>query len=324
MATSSGPTRFIWRDGRLVEWRDATIHVMSHVAHYGSSVFEGIRCYETPQGPAVFRLRDHMRRLEDSCRIYRIPLRYTVDALCEAAVETVQANEVRACYLRPVVMRTGEQMGILSDDAFVETFIIAYIWGTYLGEGALENGVDAAVSTWRRAAPDTLPTLAKAGGAYLSSQLGKMEAKLRGVAESIMLDSFGYVSEGTGQNVFLVRDGMLFTAPISAGILAGITRNSVLKIARDLGYTVREENLPREMLYIADEAFFCGTAAELTPIRSVDGIAVGAGRPGPVTRAIQERYLGIARGTAPDPYGWRTPVPVPEREPESVPAGSAG
>lgn len=319
MSKSSGPTRLIWRDGNFVPWADATIHVMSHVAHYGSSVFEGIRCYETPDGPAIFRLRDHIRRLADSCRIYRIPFRYTVDEICEASVATVQANEVRACYLRPVVMRTGEQMGIISDDAFVETFIIAYIWGTYLGEGALENGVDAAVSTWRRAAPDTLPTLAKAGGTYLSSQLGKMEAKLRGVAEAIMLDSFGYISEGTGQNVFLVRDNMVFTSPISAGILAGITRNSVLRLARDMGYVVREENLPREMLYVADEVFFSGTAAELTPVRSVDGIPVGTGRPGPVTLAIQERFLGIARGTLPDTFGWRTPVPVPEPEHETDP-----
>jgi branched-chain amino acid aminotransferase len=311
MSNSSGPTRLIWRDGRLVDWGDATIHVMSHVAHYGSSVFEGIRCYDTPEGPAIFRLREHMRRLADSARIYRIPLRWSVDQLCEAALETVGANEVRACYLRPIVMRTGEQMGVLPSDDWVETFVIAYIWGTYLGEGALENGVDAVISTWRRAAPDTYPMLAKAGGAYLSSQLAKLEARERGVSEAIMLDSAGHVAEGSGQNVFVVRDGAVWTPPISAGILAGITRDSVMRVARDLGVEVREETLPREFLYAADEVFFTGTAAEITPVRNIDGIAVGEGRPGPVTRAIQDQYMGIARGTLPDPYGWRTPVPVP-------------
>ncbi|HEX8695134.1 MAG TPA: branched-chain amino acid transaminase [Longimicrobium sp.] len=320
MATSSGPTRLIWRDGRLVDWKDATIHVMSHVAHYGSSVFEGIRCYETSAGPAIFRLRDHIRRLADSARIYRIPMRWSVEELCEAAVETVAANEVPHCYLRPVVMRTGEQMGILANDEHVETFVIAYIWGTYLGEGALENGVDAVVSTWRRAAPDTYPTLAKAGGGYLNSQLAKIEARQRRADEAIMLDSFGHVSEGTGQNLFVVRDDMLWTSPISAGILAGVTRNSVTRIARDLGYTVREESLPRELLYIADEVFFTGTAAEITPVRTVDGVPVGEGRPGPVTREIQDRFLGIARGQIPDPYGWLTPVPA--REPAGAGVGS--
>ena len=310
MSTTNAPTRLIWRDGELVDWRDATIHVMSHVAHYGSSVFEGIRCYETPDGPAVFRLRDHMRRLADSARIYKIPFRYSVDELCDASVELIAVNGVRHCYLRPLVARTGEQMGILPDDAFVETFIIAYIWGTYLGEGALEDGVDACISSWRRAAPDTFPSLGKAGGAYLNSQLAKMEARDRGFAEAIMLDTYGYVAEGTGQNLFAVRDGVLFTPPISANILAGITRDSVIRIATDLGYRVREENLPREFLYVADEAFFTGTAAELTPLRSVDRIDVGAGRRGPVTEEIQSRFLGIAHGELPDVYGWLTHVPI--------------
>jgi branched-chain amino acid aminotransferase len=310
MSIADGPTRLVWRDGQMIDWRDATIHVMSHVAHYGSSVFEGIRCYETPDGPAVFRLRDHMRRLADSARIYKIPFRYSVDELCDASVELIAVNGVRHCYLRPLVARTGEQMGILPDDAFVETFIIAYIWGTYLGEGALEDGVDACISSWRRAAPDTFPSLGKAGGAYLNSQLAKMEARDRGFAEAIMLDTYGYVAEGTGQNLFAVRDGVLFTPPISANILAGITRDSVIRIATDLGYRVREENLPREFLYVADEAFFTGTAAELTPLRSVDRIDVGAGRRGPVTEEIQSRFLGIARGEIPDPYGWLTHVPA--------------
>ena len=310
MEQTSGPTRLIWRDGQLVDWRDATIHVMSHVAHYGSCVFEGIRCYETPDGPAIFRLHEHMRRLVDSARIYRIPLEHSAEALCEAAIEVVAANGVRHCYLRPLVARTGEQMGVLPDDHFVETFIVAWIWGTYLGEGALEDGVDVCVSSWRRAAPDTYPSLAKAGGGYLNSQLAKIEAKERGFAEAIMLDSYGYVAEGTGQNLFVVRDGVLFTPPISANILAGITRDCVIRLAKDLGYEVREENLPREFLYIADELFFTGTAAELTPVRSVDRIQVGAGRRGPITAEIQDRFLGIARGEIPDPYGWLTPVPA--------------
>ncbi len=301
----------IWRDGKFVNWEDATIHVMSHVVHYGSSVFEGVRCYETPQGPAVFRLRDHMRRLHDSCRIYRIPMRHSVDELVQATLDTVAANELRACYLRPVVVRTGEQMGVNPANTPVETFIIAWKWGAYLGHEALENGVDTCVSSWRRPQPDSLPALAKAGGNYLISQLTKMEARSDGYAEGIMLDAFGWVSEGSGENIFLVRDGVLFTSPLAAGILNGITRDSVVRIARDLGYEVREQIVPREMLYIADELFFTGTAAELTPIRSVDRIQVGEGRPGPVTRAIQERFLGIARGEEEDVHGWLTMVPEP-------------
>jgi branched-chain amino acid aminotransferase len=311
MTISSGRTDKIWRDGALVSWEDATIHVMSHVVHYGSSVFEGVRCYETPQGPAVFRLRDHMRRLHDSCRIYRIPMRHSVDELVQATLDTVAANELRACYLRPVVVRTGEQMGVNPANTPVETFIIAWKWGAYLGHEALENGVDTCVSSWRRPQPDSLPALAKAGGNYLISQLTKMEARSDGYAEGIMLDAFGWVSEGSGENIFLVRDGVLFTSPLAAGILNGITRDSVVRIARDLGYEVREQIVPREMLYIADELFFTGTAAELTPIRSVDRIQVGEGRPGPVTRAIQERFLGIARGEEEDVHGWLTMVPEP-------------
>jgi branched-chain amino acid aminotransferase len=311
MTPSSGRTPKIWRDGVLVSWEDATIHVMSHAVHYGSSVFEGVRCYETPQGPAVFRLRDHMRRLHDSCRIYRIPMRHSVDELVQATLDTVSANELRACYLRPIVVRTGEQMGVNPATTPVETFIIAWRWGAYLGHEALEQGVDVRVSSWRRAQPDSFPALAKAGGNYLVSQLSKMEAKGDGYAEGIMLDAFGWVAEGSGENLFLVRDGIVFTTPLASGILNGITRDSVARIARDLGYEVREQILPREMLYIADELFFTGTAAELTPIRSVDRIQVGEGRPGPVTRAIQERFLGIARGEVEDAHGWLTMVPEP-------------
>ena len=308
---SAGRTAKIWRDGELVNWEDANIHVMSHVVHYGSSVFEGVRCYETPAGGAVFRLREHMRRFHDSCKIYRMPMKWSIDELMQATVDTVAANDLRACYLRPVALRTGEQMGFYPVGVPVETFIIAYNWGAYLGHEALVNGVDVAVSSWRRAAPDTFPTLAKAGGNYLSSQLSKAQARTDGYAEGIMLDSFGYVAEGSGENLFLVRDRTLYTSPVAAGILHGITRDSVIRIGRDLGFEVREQNIPREMLYIADELFFTGTAAELTPIRSVDRIEIGSGKPGPVTLSIQERFMGIAKGRAPDPYGWLTPVPAP-------------
>lgn len=307
----TGRTTRIWRDGRLVNWDDATIHVMSHVLHYGSSVFEGVRCYETPSGPAIFRLRDHMRRLVDSCRIYRIPMSHAIDDLAQGCIDTVAANELRACYLRPLVVRTGEQMGVFPVGVPVETFIIAWKWGAYLGHDALEQGVDVCVSSWRRAAPDTIPALAKAGGNYLGSQLSKMEARQNGYVEGIMLDAHGYVSEGSGENLFLVRDEVLYTAPLAASILNGITRDSITRIAADLGYQVREQLMPREMLYLADELFFTGTAAELTPIRSVDGIPVGEGRPGPITRAVQNEYLGIARGAIPDRHGWLTMVPEP-------------
>ena len=314
-APTSGRTQQIWRDGELVSWEDANIHVMSHVVHYGSSVFEGIRCYETPGGPAIFRVREHMRRLVDSCKIYRIPLRWSVDELVQASIDTVAANELRHCYLRPVVVRTGEQMGVFPGGVPIETFVIAWKWGAYLGPEALEQGVDVCVSSWRRAAPDTIPTLAKAGGNYLNSQLTKMEARADGYVEGISLDSFGFVSEGSGENLFAVRDGVLYTSQLSASILNGVTRDSVLAIAHDLGYQVKEMTLPREFLYVADELFFTGTAAELTPIRSVDRIPVGEGKPGPITRAIQEQYLGIATGKLPDRYGWLTPVPSPVRAP---------
>lgn len=299
----------IWRDGKFINWEDATIHVMSHVVHYGSSVFEGIRCYATPEGPAIFRLGDHMRRFADSCRIYRMPLEHSHESLVQACIDTVAENELPHCYLRPVAIRTGERMGVNPTECPLEVFIIPWIWGRYLGHESLSNGVDVCVSSWRRPAPDTFPMMAKAGGNYLNSQLSKMEAKIDDYAEGIMLDSFGLVSEGSGENLVLVRDGKLFTSPVSAGILSGITRDSVMRIAHDLGYEVVEQAMPREMLYIADELFFTGTAAEITPIRSVDRIPVGAGKPGPITLAVQEEYLGIAEGRLPDRYGWRTAVP---------------
>lgn len=308
---ASGRTAKIWRDGALVDWNDANIHVMSHVAHYGSSVFEGIRCYETPSGTAVFRLREHVNRLLDSCRIYRMPIEYTAEELVQATVETIAANDVRECYIRPIVIRTGEQMGFYPIGVPVEVFIICWKWGNYLGHAAYEEGADACVSSWRRAAPDTYPTLAKASGNYLNSQLSKIEARQDGYHEAISLDVFGFVSEGTGENLFLVKDGVLYTSTVAAGILHGITRDTVMRLARDLGHEVREQTLPREMLYLADEAFFCGTAVEITPVRSIDKIPVGTGKPGPVTRALQHEFLGIAKGRLPDRHGWLTPVPVP-------------
>jgi branched-chain amino acid aminotransferase len=307
------PTPKIWRDGQFVDWPDATIHVLSHVVHYGSSVFEGIRCYKTPQGGAVFRLPEHIRRLHDSARIYRMPLRHSADTLIQACLETIAVNELDECYIRPIVMRTGDRMGVMPEgkDSAVETFIIVRQWGRYLGDDALQKGVDVCVSSWRRAAPDTFPTMAKAGGNYLNSQLSLLEARENGYVEGIMLDSFGQISEGSGENVFIVRDGVVHTPPLSAAILGGITRDTVIRLVRDLGHEVREQVLPREFLYMADEVFFSGTAAEITPIRSVDHIQVGDGVPGPITKAVQERYLGIAKGRMADPRGWLTAVPEP-------------
>ena len=308
---TTGRTQKIWRDGQRVTWEDATIHVLSHVAHDGSSVFEGVRCYEGPSGGAIFRAREHMRRLHDSCRIYRMKLDYSVDELVQAMVDTVAANELRECYLRPIAMRTGETMGVYGANVPVEVFIIAWKSGPYLGHEAMVNGADVRVSSWRRAAPGTFPTMAKAGGNYLNSQLSKMEARADQYAEGIMLDSFGFISEGSGENLFAVRDGCLYTAPLAAGILQGITRNSIVAIAKDMGLDVREQLMPREFLYIADELFFCGTAAEVTPIRSVDRVDVGSGKPGPITQQIQREYLGIAKGRIADRHGWLTPVPEP-------------
>ncbi|MFN2603198.1 MAG: branched-chain amino acid transaminase [Gemmatimonadaceae bacterium] len=302
-------TNRIWRDGSFVEWDDATIHVMSHVVHYGSSVFEGIRCYETPSGPAIFRLPEHMRRFADSCRIYRMPLEHSPETLTQACIDTVSENGLPHCYLRPVAVRTGQHMGVFPANAPLEVFIIPWQWGAYLGQAGLSEGVDVCVSSWRRAAPDTFPSLAKAGGNYLNSQLSLMEARINNYSEGIMLDSFGFVSEGSGENVFVVREGKIFTSTIASAILGGITRDSVLTIARDLGIQVVEQVIPREMLYIADELFFTGTAVEITPIRSVDRIPIGTGKPGPVSLAIQKEYMGIAKGTIPDRHGWLTHVP---------------
>jgi branched-chain amino acid aminotransferase len=311
MTEREGPTAKIWRDGELVDWSDARIHVLSHVVHYGSAVFEGMRSYATPTGGAVFRLREHMRRLHDSAKIYELPLKWSVDELCQATIDTLVANDLVHCYLRPLVVRTGEEMGIHAPNGQVETFIILWKWGkAYLRHGAVEGGAKVCVSTWRRAAPNTFPTMAKASGNYLNAQLAKSEAMRDGYDEAIMLDINGHVSEGSGQNLFLVRDGKLFTSPVTAGILHGITRDAVVTIAHDLGIPVVEGEIPREMLYLADEAFFCGTAVEVNPIVSVDKFPLGTGKPGPIGTKIKDTFLGIASGRLPDKHGWLTAVPV--------------
>ncbi len=300
----------IWFNGKLVPFEEAKIHVLSHVVHYGSSVFEGIRCYNTARGPAVFRLREHMRRLIDSARIYRMELPYTLEELEAAALETIRASGLKACYIRPVVFRGMGELGVNPLKNPVEVAIAVWDWGAYLGNEALERGVDVQVSTWNRMAPNTLPAMAKAGANYANAALVKMEALLNGYTEGIMLSVDGYVAEGSGENLFLVRDGVIYTAPLTLSILPGITRDAVITLARDLGYTVIEQPIPREALYIADELFFTGTAAEITPIRSVDRYTIGQGRRGPVTEALQRAFFEIVR-EGKDPYGWLTFVEVP-------------
>ena len=312
MATQFPQTEWIWRNGEFIPWESATLHVMSHVVHYGSSVFEGIRCYRTPEGPAIFRLREHLRRLHDSARVYRMPFPHSEEVLASACADLILRNGLRECYLRPILLRGYGTAGVDPTRSPVETYLICWPWGTYLGEGALENGVNACVSSWQRPAPNTIPALAKAGGNYLSSQLIKMEALANGYEEGIALAPNGTISEGSGQNLFLVRDGVLITPPLEGTLLQGITRDSVVTIARDLGIPVREQIVPRELLYLADELFFTGTAAELTPVRSVDRIVIGEGMAGPTTRRLQARFLDIAHGRVADPYGWLTPVGTPE------------
>lgn len=301
-------SEFIWMNGEFVRWEDARVHVMSHVIHYGSALFEGIRCYKTAKGPAVFRLKEHTRRLFDSCHIYRIEIPYSQDAFSEAIVETVRKNGMESCYIRPIVYRGYGDIGVNPFPCPVECTIAVIGWGRYLGPEALEQGVDVKVSTWGRMAANTFPALAKASANYMNSQLIKMEAVLEGYVEGIALDTQGFVSEGSGENIFVVRDGRITTPPLGASILPGITRASVIQIARDLGMSVEEQRVPREALYIADEVFFTGTAAEISPIRSVDKIKVGAGKRGPVTEAIQKEYFGIIEGEKPDKYNWLTPV----------------
>lgn len=301
------PTEKIWHNGKLIPWEQANIHVMSHVVHYGSSVFEGIRCYTQPSGAAVFRLPEHMQRLIDSAKIYRMTLPFSLDELCAGVVDVIEANGIAPCYIRPIVIRGYGEIGVNPKGSPIETYIANFPWGKYV---AGSGGADVCVSSWNRLAPNTMPALAKAGANYMNSQLIRMEADINGYAEGIALDVNGLVSEGSGENVFVVRNGVLYTPPLANSALSGITRDSVLTIARHLGLTVVELAIPREMLYIADEVFFTGTAAEVTPIRSVDKILVGDGNPGAITKQIADEFFGIANGLKPDRFGWLTPVKV--------------
>ncbi len=297
-------TNYIWFNGQLVEWDKATVHVMSHVVHYGSSFFEGIRCYATPRGPAVFRLTPHIRRLFDSAKIYRTAIPYTPSQLVAAVKETIRANQLQTAYIRPVVYRGYDSIGVDPTPCPVEVAIATIDWGKYLGVEAMEQGVDVCVSSWNRFAPNTMPALAKAGGNYLNSQLVKMEARQNGFSEGIALDPQGQVSEGSGENLFIVRDGVVYTPPVGASILAGITRDTVIRLLRDMNIEVREQVIPRELLYVADELFFTGTAAEITPIRSVDRIPVGNGRRGALTAELQSTFFALVQGERDDPYSW--------------------
>jgi len=297
-------TEYIWWNGELVEWDRVTVHVMSHVVHYGTSFFEGIRCYETPRGTAVFRLTPHIRRLFDSAKIYRTEVPYSQERIVSAVKETVRANRLRSGYIRPVVYRGYGSIGVDPTACPIEVAIATIEWGKYLGAEAMEQGVDVCVSSWNRFAPNTLPSLSKAAGNYLNSQLVKLEALRHGYSEGIALDPQGFVSEGSGENLFVVRDGVVMTPPLSSSILEGITRDAVVHLLGDMGVEVREQTIPREYLYIADELFFTGTAAEITPVRSVDGIPVGSGKRGPVTEEVQSRFFGVVQGEREDPYGW--------------------
>ena len=294
----------VWKNGKFIAWKDATCHIASHVLHYGSSIFEGARCYKTKKGSAIFRLNDHTQRLFNSAKIYRMDLGFTQDQISEACKEICRINGFEEAYIRPFAYRGYGALGVDPKSCPVEVAILSWKWGAYLGAEALENGVDVKISTWNRFAPNTMPALAKCGANYVNSQLIKMEALQDGYAEGIALTDKGTLSEGSGENLFIITKGKIYTTPMSSSILPGITRDSVFKIADSLGYEVIEQVLPRELLYIADEVFFTGTAAEITPIRSVDKITIGSGKRGPVTEAIQTKFFGILSGEEDDVYGW--------------------
>jgi branched-chain amino acid aminotransferase len=297
-------TEWIWRDGEFIAWQDATVHVLAHSMQFGSSAFEGIRCYSTPRGPAIFRLEDHLQRLLNSCKIYRMEVPYTLDELVAANCELVERNGLDACYLRPMVIRGYGAAGMVPFDSPIEVFLPCWPWGAYLGNNAMENGADACVSSWHRMAPNTTPSMAKVAGNYLGGQLIKMEALANGYDEAIALGPDGLISEGSGQNVFVVQRGIVFTTPSNGTLLPGITRDSIITLARDIGLEVREQPLPRETLYTADEIFFTGTASEVTPVRSVDKIKVGLGRTGEVTKLLQRTFLDLAQGKSEDKHNW--------------------
>ncbi|UCH60864.1 MAG: branched-chain amino acid transaminase [Anaerolineales bacterium] len=297
---------FIWYGGKFVPWDEATIHVTAHVLHYGSSAFEGIRAYDTSKGPAIVGLKEHIRRLFDSCRIIRLEVPFTQEQMIEACIETVRRNGHKSCYIRPLVFRGPDSFSLNARSCPTEVVIITFEWGRYLGAEAIENGVDVMVSSWRRMAPDTFPAMAKGGGNYLNSQYVAMEAADHGYVEGIALDVNGFVSEGSGENIFVVYRGEIYTPPMGASILLGITREFVIALAKEMGYVIREQLFSRELLYVADEVFFTGTAAEITPVRSVDQILIGNGGRGPITQRIQDEYFGIISGLKPDRYGWLT------------------
>ncbi len=301
----------IWMNGKLVDWKDATIHVASHVVHYGSAVFEGARCYETARGPACFRLDAHMRRLIDSARIYRMEPAWDQQTLTDAVIDLIKVNKFKACYIRPIVYRGYDSLGVNPGPCPIDVAIMLWEWGAYFSQEALEEGLDVKVSTWARNAPNTTPAMAKSVANYANAQLIKMEAVAEGYGEGIALDTSGNVSEASGANIFIVRDGIILTPPIGNSVLAGITRDSVITLAKELGFEVREQTSTRDMLYIADEVFFCGTAAEVTPIRSVDRVTVGRGRRGPITQALQERFYQVVTGEAEDKWGWLQYVNAP-------------
>jgi branched-chain amino acid aminotransferase len=320
-------TGTIWMNGKLVEWKDATIHIASHVIHYGSGVFEGARCYSTPKGSACFRLDEHMARLIKSAKIYRMEYKLDLGGWRSAVLDTIRANKMKACYIRPLIYRGYDTLGVNPLPNPVDAAILLWEWGAYLGPEALEQGVDMCISSWSRMAPNTLPAMAKATANYANSALIKMQALADGYSEGIALDVNGNVSEGSGQNIFIVRDGQIFTPPISASILGGITRDSIITLARDRGYTVSETDLPRESLYIADEVFVVGTAAEVTPIRSIDKITIGGGRRGPITETLQRAFFSVINGDAPDTHRWLTYVYAEEaalREHARAASGARG
>ncbi len=318
-------SQYIWMDGQFVDWDKATVHAGAHALHYGSSVFEGVRAYSTPRGPAIFCIDPHVDRLFDSCKIYKMPIPFTREQIRDAIVETVRRNNLKSCYVRPIVFRGFENFSLDPRKCPVQVAILAFELGRYLGAEAIEKGVEVGVSSWRRMAPDTFPALGKLGGQYINSQFVAMEAADHGYGEGIALDINGYVSEGSGENIFVIAEGTIFTPPLSASILKGVTRQAAITLARDFGHTVIEQNISREMLYIADEVFFTGTAAEITPIRSIDRVSIGAGARGPLTKKLQEEFFAIVEGRTEDRHRWLTYVndAMPAEKPAaraSVPA----
>lgn len=313
-------TERIWHNGKLINWDDATIHVISHVVSYGSAVFEGIRCYKTTNGPAVFRLREHMERLRNSAHIYRMDFPFSIDETCQAVLDLIRANRMDACYIRPIVLRGYGEAGVNPYSVPIEVYMACWDWGRYLGEEAIKSGVDVCVSSWNRSAPNTLPQMSKAAANYMNSQLIRMEAMANGYVEGIALDVNGYVSEGSGENLFVVHHGKVLTPPLANCVLPGITRDTMITLCHELGIPVAEQIIPREMLYVADEVFFAGTAVEVTPIRSIDKIKVGNGARGPITKKLQDEFYALTGGTKDDTHGWLTPVPARASAP--VPAAA--